>query len=98
MPYILPGVFKHCDLGHIVQSQHVPLGFTTDCVIVFIFDLIVKPNTFSFIKNLGRYMIEIFVSSSDSNKPIKRNFELIIPNNWYEDEDKMLSNVIIKPT
>lgn len=103
MANICPDTFKHCDLGYIIKVEDVNKLIQANkefrSKILFIFDLAVKPNTQSFIKEPGEYAIEVMISSANITKAIKRYFELKINDSWFDDEKKMLDeSICIKKT
>ncbi len=96
IPKIQPGLFKYCDLGHVVESIHANLqqfGITTTSQIVFILDTQVTPNTGSNILLPGEYSIKITFAANNV-KPQSIWFKLNIADNWTTNEQQMLGNYI----
>ena len=96
---IQPKLFKHLDLGHIVKNEFANLnlfGLNSTSNIVLILDVEVPPNTGSHIIFPGDYKIKI-VLAANNLKPVEKIYNIVIKDNWTDDEDDMLAkNVSIK--
>lgn len=104
-PYvnISPNLFKHCDLIYIVKMIDIKAicpAYTPpkNCKVLFAFDFITKLNTFDFIREPGKYAIEVIASFSNCSENIKKFFRIEVKDIWYDNQDKMLKeNIVIKP-
>lgn len=81
------GLFRHCDLGYLVQQENT---------VAFRFDTIVQPNTVGDDRSLpnvvgpGRYEIEVQISG-DNTRTTKDRWILEIDGEWDSSEERMLS-------
>lgn len=100
-PAIVPGVYKHCDLGHIIDPQ-LRSGFPPEDKswenvppekTVLSLDTAVKPNTRSYLIPPGKYHLVLLVAAANA-KPIKKTLEITLTGDWYEDEKRMLGEGI----
>ena len=102
MGNICPDTFKYCDLGCIIKKGDLNKLIQTNkefrSKILFIFDIAVKPNTLSYIKEPGEYAIEVMIASANITKAEKRYFKLEINDSWTDDTEEMLGKIIIKKT
>lgn len=82
------GIFKFCDLGHIIQGR--PL---------FYFDFFLKPFARRNFEIEGIYKIKILTSASNS-RPTTRWFQIRWTGKWTEKEKEMFTqnHIIIEPT
>jgi hypothetical protein len=95
MPKIQSKIFKHCDLGHIVESVNVPLavyGLPTTSNVVIVLDTQVTPNTGSNILLPGEYKIKLVFAANNLSKTTW--FKLVIRNAWSTNEQLMFANNI----
>lgn len=99
MPKIQPGLFKHCDLGHIIQNPnpHVNLnafGLAGRSNVIFILETQVTPNTGSNYLLPGRYKIKLaFAANNFSPRYYWYIFE--IKDQWDSNEQRMFSRNIV---
>jgi hypothetical protein len=87
---------KHCDLGHIVEpakrgafpgERHPSLPAEPDKTL-FCMDLVVRPNTGSFLLPPGEFLLHITTAASNA-KPTKATIELNHTGRWFGDERRM---------
>lgn len=99
MKSIQPGTFKHLDLGHVIETQFSLVeGFKIvgDSKITFVFDTSVSPNNGSSFISPGEYRFKI-VFSANNIRPIYKTYEMVIADNWNDNEKIMLEkNISIK--
>lgn len=101
VPAISPGMYRHCDVGHILEPQkrvqvplehkewpNVPLSRT-----VLSLDTAVKPNTRSYLLPPGKYRMTLLVAAANS-KPMQKTLEISLTGEWYEDEQRMFEDGI----
>jgi hypothetical protein len=96
-PMIVPGMGKHCDLGHIVDPslrnrlahENAPNLALTAEQTSLAFDLIAVPNHRGHIIGPGRYKLDIFVAAENAPR-IARTIELSLGGSWHADEARML--------
>lgn len=98
MPKIQPKLFKHCDFGHIVQSQIVntqlvAFGLATTSNVVFIMDTEVTPNTGCNFFLPGEYKMKIAIAANNLS-PQYYWYKLRISDVWDNNEQRMLTNNI----
>lgn len=96
MPKIQPKLFKHCDFGHILETQYVNLnqfGINNSASIVFVLDTYVQPNTGSHLIFPGEYKIKL-IFSANNVKPKETWYKLRLIDAWDNNENHMLRNNI----
>ena len=94
---IPPDVEKHCDLGHVIQpnrrgdfpGERHPLLPAEPDKTLFCLDLVVRPNTGSFLLPPGVYRLEVAAAASNANL-VSRVVELNHTGKWFDDEARML--------
>jgi len=94
---IPPKVDKHCDLGHVVQpdkrgvfpAERHPLLPAEPDKTLFCLDLVVRPNTGSFLLPPGMYRLELVAAASNA-RIVSRIIELNLTGKWFHDETRML--------
>ncbi|MBI2849216.1 MAG: hypothetical protein HYX88_03700 [Chloroflexi bacterium] len=100
-PSIAPKMWKHCDLGHIVDPKerrempgeddpNLPLQPGQS---VFSLELMVKPHTLSHLIPPGSYQLTVVAAAANAD-PVRKVIELGIPGTWHEDEADMLARGI----
>ena len=99
MPMISPGMFRYCDLGHIIDPEkrgafvgeagHRPS--VTPGQTVLSFDTIDRPYTLSYLQPPGKYQLTILISASNST-PQKRILEINLTGRWFSEEARMLED------
>ena len=95
-PRIVPGMGKHCDVGHIVDParrgllrEDAPrLGLTPQQTSLA-FDLMAAPNNRGHIIGPGDYQLEALIAA-ENVRPIKRTIAISLRGTWDADETKML--------
>jgi len=100
-PAISRGIYKHCDLAHIIDPQkrhqfayedkswpNIPSQKT-----ILSFDTVVKPNTLSHLVPFGVYRLVILVAAANAQS-IRKTLEISLSGDWYDDEQQMLSEGI----
>ncbi len=80
---IPPGVYRHCDLGHVVLDLHPQGRLET-----FEFDFVVHPNTGQSRMRPGTYRLRIAAVASNA-RIVRRTAELVFSGQWYNDEATM---------
>ena len=101
MPKIQPGLFKHCDFGHIIQNpnRYVSLnafGLSGRSNVIFILETQATPNTGSNYLLPGKYKIK-FAFAANNLKPRYYWYKFEIKDRWDSNEQRMLSrNVAIE--
>lgn len=96
IPRIQSDLYKHCDFGHIIKSETAKAShydLPRPVKIVFLLDTIVKPTTGTFLLLPGDYRVRIIVGASNI-KPEAKIYNLVIKDNWTDDEQKMLTENI----
>lgn len=96
MPKILPGLHKHCDLGHIVQNPNPyvnlgAFGLLGRSHAVFILDTQVTPNTGSNYLLPAEYRLKVAFAANNL-KPKYYWVSVKIFNRWSSNQQQMLSN------
>lgn len=100
-PAISRGIYKHCDLAHIIKPQERE-GFPYENKhwpnippekVILSFDTVVKPNTLSHLIPLGVYRLVILVAAANA-KPVRKILEISLSGEWYDDERTMLEEGI----
>lgn len=96
-PKIQPKLFKHLDLGHILEFnaeylQRFRINSTPN--IFFEFDVASKPNTGSHILLPGDYQVKI-IFAGNNFKAQEKVYNLVIRDAWDENEQIMLRNNIL---
>jgi hypothetical protein len=99
LPLIGAGVGKHCDIGYIVEpgkrrafgEENLRLGLNEDQVSLT-FDLIAKPNNSTHIVRPGTYRLGITITAENTRRPVRRQLEIDVRGQWYDDEERMLSD------
>jgi hypothetical protein len=93
---IVPGMAKHCDLGHIVDpsqrdavSEYAPALGLTQAQASLAFDLVGRPNNRTHIIGPGVYELDIQIAAENA-RPIKKTVNLSIKGAWYSDAVRML--------
>jgi len=87
---IPPGVYRHCDLGHVVldihprPQAHQPEGRLE----TFDFDFVVHPNTDQSRLQPGTYHLRIAAVASNA-RIVRRTVELVFSGQWHNDEATM---------
>lgn len=87
---IPPGVYRHCDLGHVVldiyprPKTHQPEGRLE----TFDFDFVVHPNTGQSRLQPGTYRLRIAAVASNA-RIVRRTVELVFSGQWHNDEATM---------
>jgi hypothetical protein len=103
MPKIQPGLFKHCDLGHIIQCPNPHNGvnntlqrfnLATRSNVVFILETNVTPNTGSNYLLPGEYKIKLAFAANNL-EPEYYWYMFQVEDRWDTDEQRMLSNNIV---
>jgi hypothetical protein len=101
---ISPKMGKHCDLGYILKpagrQTAVDQGFTAltlpdvpDDQTVLALTTEKKPSTLGHLIGPGEYRLKIEVAAANQ-KPVPKNFKIVLSGAWYDDETKMLSEGI----
>lgn len=97
-PAISPGMYRHCDLAHMIQPEKRAAFSGEDkqwpgvppTKTILSLDTAVKPNTLSHLQPHGQYRMDIVVAAANA-KPIKRTLEITLTGDWYDNESQMLS-------
>jgi len=98
IPAISPGMYRHCDLAHVLHPEkrklleaednswpNVPPGKT-----ILSFDTIVRPYTLTSLVPPGTYRLVVLIAAANA-KPVKKTLEIRLTGDWYDDESTMLS-------
>jgi hypothetical protein len=96
-PAVSPGIYKNCDLFHIVnptdRKKIPPEDQTWENVkreeAILSFNTIVKPYTKNYLVCSGAYQLILTVGASNA-KPIRKTLEIVVIGKWFDDEKKML--------
>lgn len=96
-PKIPPKVYKHCDLGHIIDpslrqqfpGEDRPDEGVSRSQAIMCLDLIVRPNTGTYLIPPGFYRL-ILVAAAANAKLVRRTIELNLTGQWFVDEERML--------
>ncbi|MFH0731375.1 MAG: hypothetical protein V2A72_00445 [Candidatus Omnitrophota bacterium] len=98
-PAIAPAMYKHCDLGHILDPQKRQLIDAENKDVedigkaLFSFEQIVKSNNKGYLIEPGEYILEIKVAAFNA-RPILQKFELQFTGLWTENEKEMLGKEV----
>jgi hypothetical protein len=100
-PAISPGMYRHCDLAHIIdppnrkkfraEDNQWPNVSPEETILSF--DTFVKPHTLSHLLPPGTYRLVISVAAANAML-VRKGFQITLTGNWYEDEQKMLEEGI----
>jgi len=96
-PRIPPHVYKHCDLGHILDpslrqqfpGEDIPTLGIPKHQTVMCLGLIVRPSTGSYLIPPGFYRLVIVAVAANAGIA-RRTVELNLTGQWYADEERML--------
>jgi hypothetical protein len=96
-PSIPPETAKHCDLGHILEpskrgafpAERHPVAPDNPEETLFCLDLVVRPNTGSFLLPPGVFRLWLTAVASNS-RPTRTVVELNHTGRWFSDEARML--------
>jgi hypothetical protein len=95
-PQIPPRVYKHCDLGHIVDpsmrqqfpgEDYPPLGIPAAETLICL-DLVVKPATRTYLIPRGVYRLVLVAAAANAHL-VRRTIEMNLTGQWFADEDRM---------
>ncbi|HJT70076.1 MAG TPA: hypothetical protein VJ731_07750 [Terriglobales bacterium] len=93
---IVPGMGKHCDVGHIVDparrqvvAEDSPRLGLASSQTSLAFDLVARPNNRTHIVGPGNYELDIQIAA-ENVPPAKRTLTLSVVGPWYADEMRML--------
>ncbi len=98
IPAISPGMYRHCDLAHVLHpEQRHQLeaennswpNVSTDRTILS-FDTIVRPYTLTSLVPPGTYRLILLIAAANAT-PLKEILEIRLTGDWYDDEYAMLS-------
>jgi hypothetical protein len=99
-PIIVPGMGKHCDVGHVVdpahrtdpriQEENPKLGLAVQQTSLA-FDLMVGPNTKGHIVGPGEYRLKILIAAQNARRREQTVF-ISLKGSWDADETRMLQN------
>lgn len=98
IPAISPGMYRHCELAHVLHPEkrkqleaednswpNVPSYKT-----ILSFDTIVRPYTLTSLVPPGTYRLVVLIAAANA-KPVKKTLEIKLTGDWYDDESTMLS-------
>jgi hypothetical protein len=95
-PRIVPGMGKHCDVGHIADPRRrfrlredSPRLHLTVYQTSLAFDLMAPPKNWTHIVGPGEYELDVLVAAENAF-PLKRTITINLRGNWDSDEAKML--------
>jgi len=92
---IPPGIYRHCDLGHIVQRESAnPQTGQPATVGTFDFDFVVQPNTGQGQIRPGVYRIHLAAVASNA-KLVRRVIELNFSGQWHDDDAAMFQRGVV---
>lgn len=100
-PAIVPGLYKFCDLGHIIdpvfraefyhedkQWENVPPEKA-----VFSLDTTSRPPSLSHLLPFGTYRLTIIVAAANA-RPVQKTLEIVLTGDWYDSEKRMFAERI----
>jgi hypothetical protein len=99
---IFSNTFKHCELGHILdpEKRHlIPSENNSKLPIkekdetIFSFNVAARYNNLYYLVAPGTYKVKVLVAG-ENFKSIKKEYELEVTGKWFEDEGRMLSDVV----
>jgi hypothetical protein len=99
---ISPDMYKHCDIGHIIDPQKLDIIEADDLFlmmrhqrgdIIFNLDFATKPLTGTYILKPGEYRLNLVISAANA-KVVKKRIDLNVRGIWAQDQDRMLSEGI----
>jgi hypothetical protein len=96
-PAISPGIYKYCDLFHVVNPEKrkfIPFEDDTWANVnpnktILSFDTIAKPYTKNYLVCPGIYHLDLTLAASNS-KIVNKTLEINLTGDWFDDEKKML--------
>ena len=96
-PAISPFMYRHCDLGHIIDPQKRAQFQTEDKSwsnvspekTILSLDTEVKANTLCHLLPFGKYRLVILVAAANA-RPVKKTLEISLTGEWYDDQQRML--------
>ncbi|MEK6579288.1 MAG: hypothetical protein AABZ55_08700 [Bdellovibrionota bacterium] len=99
-PAIAPGMWRHCDLGHIVDPEfkakagefNQKLLNNADKVSLA-FDLVVSPNHRGHIVGPGEYRLNVVISSENA-QPKNSTIRIFISGEWKPEESEMFNKEV----
>ena len=102
-PSISPDMYKHCNLAHILDpGKRIDFSRQGEDAIwdgiprentILSFDTMVRSHTLGHLVPYGKYQLTIIVAAANS-KPVKKNLEISLSGNWYNEEQQMLRDGI----
>jgi hypothetical protein len=100
-PRIPPHIYKHCDLGHIIEpsrrdrfpSEVHPRSNISQDKTMMCLGLITLPRSGSYLLVPGVYHLEVVAVAANADI-VRRTVELKLTGNWYPDEQAMLRDGI----
>jgi hypothetical protein len=101
IPAISPGMYRHCDVAHIVDPSNRSTLFAENkqwpgippTKTILSLDTVVKPNTLSHLLPYGRYHLVLVLAAANA-KPVRKTLEITATGDWQQDEQTMLRNSI----
>jgi len=97
LDHLSPHVPKHCDVAHIIDpaartsipgEDNPGLGLTSQQTALSL-DLVVKPNTFSYLLPPGTYRLKLVLGAANA-ATVTKWVEIIHTGEWFDDEKQML--------
>jgi hypothetical protein len=98
LDHLSPHVPKHCDVAHIIDpaartsipgEDNPALGLISQQTALSL-DLVVKPNTFSYLLPPGTYRLKLVLGAANA-QPVTRWVEIVHSGQWFSNEQQMLS-------
>jgi len=101
---IAPGLFKYCDLGHIIQPEYRNRFPGEDFIISFAeiffdhdiktetvlsFDTEVKPLTATHLVPLGKYRLALLLGAANA-RTVRKSLVINLSGSWHDNEERML--------
>ena len=95
-PRVVPGMGKHCDIGHIVDPtrrrdlrEENPRLNLSDQETSLAFDVMAAPNHKGHIIAPGDYRLKVFIAAENAHR-IERTINISLRGTWDADETRML--------
>jgi len=97
LDHLSPHVPKHCDVAHIIDpaartsipgEDNPGLGLTSQQTALSL-DLVVKPNTFSYLLPPGTYRLKLVLGAANA-RPVAKYVKIALTGQWFDDQEQML--------
>jgi len=98
-PAIAPGMYRHCDLAHIIdpktraqcQLEDKSWPNVSPDKTILSLDTELKANTLSHLHAFGKYRLVVVLAAANA-KPVEKTLKSSLTGEWYDDEQTMLGS------